>query len=534
MKQFASLFRRLEEAEGTNEKLEALVDYFKSAPESDIINVIAFLSGNRPRRSVKITDLRAWGAEAADIPLWLFEECYENTGDLAETIALLVRGQGENEEKTLTHWIENVIHPLRGMEPEEQKKLLTSTWKTLERDECFVFNKLISGGFRVGVSATSVVNALSLATGIDAKILTHRLMGKWQPTVAFYRSLISPETTRTDISTPYPFALAHPLSPELPVGEVVRPGEWLAEWKYDGIRAQVIKREGEVFLWSRGEEIINDQFPEIVAAAAALPDGTVLDGELLVLSGGVPRPFAEMQKRIGRKKVTAKLMKEYPVSLIAFDIIEFGLKDLRELPLRERRHVLEEVVTTKQSENIVLSPLVVFSSFDELSAARDRACDRLVEGLMLKRLDSSYPTGRKRGDWWKWKVEPWTVDAVLLYARAGHGRRAGLYTDYTFALWDSGRLVTFAKAYSGLTDAEINEVDRFVKQNTIEKFGPVRSVTPKLVFELAFEGVQPSSRHKCGVAVRFPRILRWRRDLSINDADSLDDLKKLANTGTMQ
>mgnify|MGYP001329971500 FL=1 len=532
MKQFALLFRRLEEAEGTNEKLEALVEYFKLAPEADIINAIAFLSGNRPRRRVRVTDMRSWGAEAAGIPLWLFEECYENTGDLAETIALLVRGGSDGNDESLTHWIDTVIHPLHGMEPDEQKGLLISSWQSLGRDECFVFNKLISGSFRVGISAKSVVNALSFATGIDAKILTHRLMGKWQPTVQYYRSLISPESTGIDISTPYPFALAHPL--DQPVADVVQPGEWLAEWKYDGIRAQLIKREGEVFLWSRGEEIINDQFPEVVAAASALPDGTVLDGELLVLSGGKPRPFADMQKRVGRKKVSGKTMKDYPVSLIAFDILECGAKDLRNLSLRERRSKLEGVTDSLEGGNIILSPRVNFTSIEDLALAREGARDRSVEGLMLKRLDSSYPTGRKRGDWWKWKVDPLTVDAVLLYAQAGHGRRAGLYTDYTFALWDHGRLVPFAKAYSGLTDAEITEVDRFVKQSTLEKFGPVRSVTPKLVFELAFEGVQPSSRHKCGVAVRFPRIVRWRRDLSVKDADSLDDLKKIANTGTLQ
>lgn len=531
MKQFADLFRALEESTGTNEKLELLAKYFKRATEEDIILVIAFLTGNRPKRAVKTTDLRQWAAEAAGIDEWLFDECYENVGDLAETIALLVRGSDTSEGNTLSHWVNSVIIPMKDLEPEDQKILLTSAWQSLGREGRFVLTKLISGGFRMGISSKSVVNALSLTTGIDPNILTHRLMGKWEPTISFYHTLISPDTSSTEKSKPYPFALAHPL--DHPAEEFITPGEWQAEWKYDGIRAQLIKREGEVFLWSRGEEIINGQFPEVVAAAEALPDGAVLDGELLVYIDGAPQPFASMQKRVGRKSVSAKMMRELPVRFIVFDLLELNFTDLRSEPLRTRRKKLEDLLSPDE-HGIMLNPLIPFSHVAELVAARNSSRSRSVEGLMLKRLDSSYSTGRRRGDWWKWKVDPWTVDAVLLYAQAGHGRRAGLFTDYTFAVWHEGRLVPFAKAYSGLTDAEIVEVDRFVKQNTIEKFGPVRSVTPKLVFELAFEGIQPSSRHKSGVAVRFPRIVRWRRDLSIKDADSLDELKKIANSGTLQ
>ena len=532
MKQFADLFRSLEESTGTNEKLELLSGYFKTASEDDIILVIALLTGNRPKRSVKTTDLRQWAAEAAGIDDWLFDECYENVGDLAETISLLVRGSDTSEEHTLSHWVNNVIIHLKDLEPEEQKDILTSAWQSLGREGRFVLTKLISGGFRMGISSKSVVNALSIATGIDPNILTHRLMGKWEPTISFYHTLISPDTSSTEKSKPYPFALAHPL--DQPAEEFITPAEWQAEWKYDGIRAQLIKREGEVFLWSRGEEIINSQFPEVVAAAEGLPDGSVLDGELLVYIDGVPQPFASMQKRVGRKSVSAKMIRELPVLFIVFDLLELGCTDLRGEPLRTRRNKLESLLLGGRHESILLSPLIPFKDVSELAAVRDLSRSRSVEGLMLKRLDSVYSTGRKRGDWWKWKVDPWTVDAVLLYAQAGHGRRAGLFTDYTFAVWHEGRLVPFAKAYSGLTDAEIVEVDRFVKQNTIEKFGPVRSVTPKLVFELAFEGIQPSSRHKSGVAVRFPRIVRWRRDLSIKDADSLEELKKIANAGTLQ
>lgn len=531
MKQFADLFRALEESTGTSEKLELLSQYFKTAPQEDTILVIAFLTGNRPKRSVKTTELRQWAAEAAGIDDWLFDECYENVGDLAETISLLVRGSDTSEDHTLSHWVNSVIIPLKDLESSEQKSLLTNAWQSLDREGRFVLTKLISGGFRMGISSKSVVNALSLASGIHPDILTHRLMGRWEPTINFYMTLISPDTSNTEKSKPYPFALAHPL--DQTDEELITPGEWQAEWKYDGIRAQLIKREGEIFIWSRGEEIINDQFPEMVAAASSLPDGTVLDGELLVYIDGLPQPFASMQKRVGRKSVSAKMVRELPVGFIVFDLLEAGGADLRGEPLRLRRYKLELLFAGGVDRRIILSPLIPFNGVDELGSARESSRSHSVEGLMLKKLDSAYSTGRKRGDWWKWKVDPWTVDAVLLYAQAGHGRRAGLFTDYTFAVWHEGRLVPFAKAYSGLTDAEIVEVDRFVKQNTIEKFGPVRSVTPKLVFELAFEGIQPSSRHKSGIAVRFPRIVRWRQDLSIKDADSLEELKKIAKAGTL-
>lgn len=531
MREFAELFRDLEETTSNNGKQEALLKFFSTAPEKDQIYVVAFLSGNRPKRAVKISGLRAWGAEAAAIPLWLFEECYENVGDLAETISLLVKGNGTGSGKSLSDWVEEVILPLRKMTNEEQKEAIVAAWLSLGNVERFVFTKLISGGFRIGVSTQTIVKALSAHTGIDQSVLTHRLMGKWQPTLEFYRYLVSKDGGTEDISKPYPFCLANPL--DIPHDSLGNPGLWLAEWKYDGIRAQLIKRNGEIFVWSRGEEIINDQFPEIVESANSLLDGSVLDGELLVWEDDSPQSFAKMQKRIGRKTVSQKMMKEYPVSFVVFDILELSGEDIRNKKLSERRDKLEALLTENGSGRLILSPSIHFSGFTELEEIRSQARERSVEGVMLKRLDSVYQAGRKRGDWWKWKVDPWTVDAVLLYAQAGHGRRAGLFTDYTFAVWDHGRLVPFAKAYSGLTDEEIVEVDKFVKQNTIEKFGPVRSVTPKLVFEVAFEGIQLSSRHKCGIAVRFPRIARWRKDLSIKDADSLEQLKKLATPGTM-
>lgn len=531
MKEFAVLFRELDETTKLTEKQEALLKFFRSAPHKDQIYAIAFLKGNKPKRGVRLTDLRGWGAEAAAIPLWLFEECYENVGDLAETIALLVKGDGESSGKSFSEWIEEVILPLGKLSVEEQKEVLIGAWKALSGDERFVFTKLISGGFRIGVSTQTVVKALSEFTGLEQSILTHRLMGKWLPTLEFYHRLVSEEGVSENASKPYPFCLANPFDSD--TSDLGAPSRWLAEWKYDGIRAQVIKRNGEVFIWSRGEEIINDQFPEIVEQAKLLKDGTVLDGELLVYENGSPQPFARLQKRIGRKSVSLKMRAENPISFIVFDLLELDGIDFRNAKLAERRVKLVAMLPEGGGIPFLVSTAVPFENFEELERFRLFSRGKGVEGLMLKRLDSVYQAGRKRGDWWKWKVDPWTVDAVLLYAQAGHGRRAGLFTDYTFAVWENGRLVPFAKAYSGLTDDEIVEVDKYIKQNTIEKFGPVRSVTPKLVFEIAFEGIQFSSRHKCGIAVRFPRIVRWRRDLSLKDVDTLQQLKKLVTPGTM-
>jgi DNA ligase-1 len=388
-----------------------------------------------------------------------------------------------------------------------------------------VWNKLITGAFRVGVSQNLVVRALARAGGVDEPAVAHRLMGAWDPTPEFYTRLFGADTSDADASRPYPFYLAYALEAEPEsLGDA---GEWQAEWKWDGIRAQMIRRRGSVYLWSRGEELITERFPELARAAGLLPDGTVLDGEILPWKEGAPLPFAQLQRRIGRKVLGPKILAEVPVVLLAYDLLEIEGRDVREEPLRWRRARLEELIASLPSgatDRIPLSPIVPAGDWDAVLEAYRGARERASEGLMLKRLDSPYRTGRRRGDWWKWKVEPFTLDAVMVYAQRGHGRRASLYTDYTFAVWKEGELVPFAKAYSGLTDAEIRQVDAWVRRNSLQKFGPVRTVKPELVFELAFEGIQRSPRHKSGVAVRFPRIVRWRTDKKPEDADSLETI----------
>jgi DNA ligase 1 len=526
VKEFAALYTALDETTATGEKTAALVAYFRSADAADAAWAVHFLSGRRPKRLVRTSDLRLWAAEAVAVPEWLFDESYHAVGDLAETIALLLPVGGGAEERSLAWWVEERLLALRELEPPGQRELLLTTWRELSGRERYVWNKLITGAFRVGASQRLVVRALAEVSGLPDEVIAHRLMGTWEPGPAFFARLMAHDTRDADWSRPYPFFLAHALEQE-PAALGDR-ASWQAEWKWDGIRAQLIRRAGQTFLWSRGEELLNGRFPEVEELAAFLPPGTVIDGELLPWRDDAPLPFAQMQRRIGRKAPGRKILTEVPVVLVAYDLLEERGEDIRTLPLSERRRRLEAIVRALPTgASIRLSPVVPADGWDELADARRGARELGAEGLMLKQAESAYGVGRRRGDWWKWKVDPLSVDAVLIYAQPGSGRRAGLFTDYTFGVWDGDRLVAFAKAYSGLTDEEIRQVDAFVRRNTLDKFGPVRVVKPELVFELAFEGIQLSSRHKSGVAVRFPRMARWRTDKPAAEADTLDAVRRL-------
>jgi DNA ligase 1 len=525
MKGFARLYAALDETTATNEKIAALVEYFRSAPAADAAWAVHFLSGRRPKRLISSRNLRSWAAEAAAVPGWLFEESYHQVGDLAETITLLLPPAGESSELPLSHWIEQRLLRLRGEDEDVQREVMLQAWRELDRRQSLVWNKLMTGSFRVGAAQRLVIRSLAEISGVDEGVIAHRLMGSWEPTPEFFQRLLAPDTRDADVSRPYPFFLAHPLEDQpQALGDIA---EWLLEWKWDGIRAQLIRRGGRIFLWSRGEELLAGRFPEIEAVGALLPDGTVIDGELLPWLDDGPLPFAQLQRRIGRKNLGQKMMGEVPVVLIAYDLLEEAGIDLRTSPLAERRHRLGTLVATLPGDRIMLSEPVSVPSWDSAVQARLRARQVGAEGLMLKRLASEYGVGRRRGDWWKWKVDPLTVDAVLIYAQPGSGKRAGLFTDYTFGVWEADHLVPFAKAYSGLTDEEIRKVDAFVRRNTLEKFGPVRTVKPELVFELHFEGIQRSSRHKSGIAVRFPRIGRWRTDKKAAEADTIETVRSL-------
>ena len=524
MQIFAELIHRLDQSTKIGDKLEALAWFFKHASATDSVWVIAIFSHRRPKRQVSTKQLQAWCQEKAGIPDWLFEESYQAVGDLAETIALLLPSATGTHSQSLTEWIDWLQN--MGKDTEEVKKIkILAAWDQFTSLERFVFNKLITGGFRIGVSQNLLIQALATHTGLSQAQVAHRLMGNWNPEKISLEELLHQDNQGEDQSKPYPFFLANPI--EASFQESFSISEWLAEWKWDGIRGQLIRREQQSFIWSRGEELVNEKFPEILEFLEMVPDGTVLDGELLAFKEGIPLPFSILQTRITRKTLSKKVLLDAPVSFIAFDLLEWEGKDLRNEPLSHRKALLEELVQSLNHPRFNLSETLTFNSWEELTGVREHARELQTEGLMLKKKDSSYETGRKRGAWWKWKIDPLHIDGVLIYAQKGHGRRADLFTDYTFGLWDGEVLVSFAKAYSGLTDAEIREVDAYVKKNTKEKFGPVRTVTPGLVFEIAFEGIQASPRHKSGVAVRFPRIARWRKDKTIDQANNLDDLKAL-------
>ncbi len=556
MKRFTRLFTELDQTNRTNEKTAALESYFREAPPEDAAWALHFLCGRRPPRSVSSTVLREWAADEAGLPMWLVDECYETAGDLAEAISLIFPDNAASVSLSLHELVEQRLLPLKTATDTARRELMVQTWRELDAPSRFVWNKLITGGFRVGVAQTLVVRALAAVAGIEQAVMAHRILGEWKPVAADYARLLHESGPGEDQpGKPYPFYLASPLegAPDS-LGHVT---DWQAEWKWDGIRAQLIRRSGIVTLWSRGDEMVTDSFPEIREAGLAVPDGTVLDGELLAWTGDQPDPFGSLQRRLGRKVVSAKMQAEVPVVFLVYDVLEANGADLRQHPLSERRILLERIIeethrTHRQMALVPktlpgetpeliglfdppppaplplrLSPVLPARTWEELGSLQGESRARGVEGIMLKRLSSPYAVGRTRGDWWKWKVDPLVIDAVLVSAQVGHGRRASLYTDYTFAVWQAGVLVPVAKAYSGLTDEEIIEVDSFVRANTTGRFGPLRAVKPQLVFELAFDAVQISSRHKAGVAVRFPRMNRWRHDKKPEDADTIESLRGL-------
>jgi DNA ligase-1 len=530
MKKFAELFTELDQTTKTNAKINALADYFALSDVADALWAVALLTGKKPKRTVKTSELKLWSMELAGVNEWLFEESYHVVGDLAETITLLLPVSETQTDYSLSGMMA-LLKTLDTKTEEQRKHIIQEIWMQLSTTERFVFNKLITGSFRVGVSQQLVIKALAKNYKLVESNVAHRLMGNWVPETSTLENLLFNTDSEEDLSKPYPFYLAYQL--DVPMETLGNISDWQIEYKYDGIRGQIIVRRGELFVWSRGEELMTDKFPEFEILKEILPDGTVIDGEILPFNGDEPMPFHVMQTRIGRKNLSKKSLADAPLAMMCYDLLEHKGSDVRMLPMSERRirleNLLQEVIEKNPSANAILklSPVFACSTSEEMIALRMASRDRMCEGLMLKHKDSLYEAGRRKGKWWKWKIDPLTVDGVLIYAQRGHGRRADLYTDYTFAVWSGDELVPFTKAYSGLTDKELVEVDSWIKKNTKEKFGPVRSVTPELVFEIAFEGINPSPRHKSGVALRFPRILRWRKDKSIKDANHKEDLLDL-------
>jgi DNA ligase-1 len=554
MKRFTQLFSALDETNRTGEKVAILKKYFGEVPAADAAWSLYFLCGRKMPRVLNATRLRHWISEESKFPAWLVEECYDAVGDLAETAALLLPENESALTLPLHEFIQIRLLPLATLPDLAKKELLLQTWRELDFQERLVWNKLITGSFRIGVAKTLVIRALAQVADIEPPVMAHRIAGNWQPTAQDFLRLLKPTSNEVETARPYPFFLASPLEHQpQDLGEI---SAWQCEWKWDGIRAQLIRRRGEILVWSRGDEMVTETFPEVVEAGRALPDGTVLDGEILAWQSGVPLPFARLQRRLGRKIAGEKLRRQFPVVFLVYDLLEWDGEDWRNHPLAERRERLESIVVTAQKNflsqisteevfetpdlfqaseprnfPLLISELLVPKNWDELKSLQRESRARQVEGIMLKRRDSVYGVGRQRGNWWKWKIDPLVLDVVLIGAQRGHGRRASLYTDYTFGVWSAQKLVPVAKAYSGLNDDEIIAVDEFVRKNTLEKFGPIRSVKPELIFELAFEAVQESNRHKSGIALRFPRISRWRHDKKIAEADTLETVRALMKNG---
>ncbi len=522
MKAFSNLFTKIEQTTSTNAKVSALVEFFEEAPDEDKIWAIALFTHRRPKRTISTAFLREWAVELANIPDWLFENSYHFVGDLAETITLILPFNDNLVEKPLAQWITE-IDALKQKGDDYKKQWVCESWQSLNKDQRFLFNKLISGGFRIAISQRVITKALSKYLEVGDSNLAHRLLGNWSPFNISFEQLMLAEDFRDTISRPYPFYLASAIEMELE--ELGQMEEWSAEWKWDGIRGQYIYRHGEIFIWSRGEELVTERFPELHTVSKGIDYDFVLDGVILAFNEGKLMNFQHLQKRIGSKTVGKKLLKDVPVIFMAYDLIEFKGEDVRQKALQERREMLLDLVIQSESQNLILSEPIKINEWQDLRELMKVARAKKTEGFMLKNLSSPYRDGRKKGDWWKWKVDAYTIDAVMIYAQRGDGRRAKLFTDFTFALWNGDRLVTFAKASSGLTDLELEEISQFVRKNTIEKFGPVRSISPELVFELAFEGIQKSKRHKSGIALRLPRITRWRRDKKASEANTLADIK---------
>lgn len=524
MRHFANLINALETTNKTNAKIDAIIDYLERAPDEDKVWFIALFTGKRPKRNVNTNYMKEWALEITGLPLWLFQESYSSVGDLGETLSLILPPPQEKIEQSLSQWMMDIVH-LKDKTEAEKKEFVLNSWNGLDYTERLIFNKLIGGSFRIGVSDKTLINALTKFSGQESSTLMHSLMGKWLPDEVSFKELISAENINPDNSKPYPFCLAYPLEKETEA--LGNPDEWLAEYKWDGIRGQIIRRNDEVFIWSRGEELVTEQFPEITEVIKNMKGNFVVDGEILAVKENKVLNFNELQKRLNRKTLTKKMLEEIPIEVFAYDLLELEDNDLREKPISARRAMLEELLLNENPKNIKLSQSIDFEKWEELNEIRENSRSVNSEGLMLKQKNSPYHSGRKKGDWWKWKINPFTIDAVLIYAQKGSGRRSAYYTDYTFAVKNEDKLVTIAKAYSGLTDKEIMEVSKFVTKNAIEKFGPVRTVKAELIFEIAFEGIGFSNRHKSGVALRFPRIVRWRKDKTVDEIDNLEEIKKL-------
>jgi len=543
MKNFASLFKELDESTRADFKVEAFLNYFKIAHSGDAAWAVSLSLGRKIKQIVPIKKLREWSLELAQIPEWLLAECLDNVGDLAETISLVLPSDCNSENFPLQTWMEQYLLPLRNQKEEFQKEKIVAAWRLLNSTERFLWNKLVTGNFHMDISPKLIIKALSIFCGLSERIISIRLTGDWIPSADFFNMLSAPDDNNNAFCNPWPFNPIIKLDQDIEdLGNV---NLWIAEWKWNGIRSQIIKRENQVYIWSHDDDLINDLLPELCELGSFLPDGTVIEGIIIPLKNNAPLPESELQKRIAKGYTVKKIVSDIPVSFVAFDLLEFQKEDIRNKSLSQRRIHLKEIFNDISDKKFILSEIIECNSWEDLKNVKSEARKKSADGLILKRIDSPYflgnyninissPAGVSKTDWYKWKNDPLTIIAVLLYAGVEQGSVPPLFKDYTFALWHEGKLVPFAKTSSGLTDKEIIQVDAFIRKNTLEKFGPVRTVRPELVFELEFDGIHKSSRHKSGLVVLSPRILRWLHDKKIEEAGSLNSLTAIIDNSSIQ
>ena len=539
LNKFSKLFEELDSNNSINKKINSLTKYFKSSSNLNNILTIYLLIGKRNKRFISGKSLREYYADIYKMPIWLIETCYAKVGDSAEVISLLLQDKllekDIEEDVSLDQLINNLLPKLSKLDENQKKSYLKYLWEKNTTDNQLIFNKILTGTFRIGVSKGLVSKAISNMIGIDKSIILHRLMGNFEPNEETYIFLINQNLDQKELSyKPYPFQLAHTF--EEKIKELKSVNEFQFETKWDGIRSQIIKRSNNISIWTRGEDLVNETFPELIKIISEFKNDFVLDGEILIWdeNNNCPKDFSLLQKRLGRKSPSSKIQKELPVVFIAFDILEIDGKDIRNKILSERRNILEERFLNSISENqkffskkIKITKLLKIDNWEAVEEAKNSARNINTEGLVIKNKNSKYIPGRKKGFWWKYKIDPMQLDGVLIYARPGSGKRADLYTDYSFAIWENEKLVKFANAYSGLNNKEIRELDKWIRKNTLERYGPVRSVKPELVFEISFDNIQISKRHKSGIALRFPRITKWRKDKNIMDADNLENAMRM-------
>jgi DNA ligase-1 len=518
VKAFADLLERLVFTPARNGRIALLRHWFATEPDPDRGYALAAITGELDFPAAKAGLIRELAAARTDPTL--FALAYDYVGDLAETVALMWPGRPRGEPPALAA----VVEALRTT-PKARLPALVAGWlDALDASARLALLKLITGGLRVGVSARLAKLALAEWSGRPVEAIEEVWHGLAPPYATLF-AWLEDRGARPDpggLPTFRPLMLANPLEVSDLAG--LRAEEFRAEWKWDGIRVQLVSGPGGRKIFSRGAEDISEAFPDILGAMAF---HAVLDGELLVLREGEVAPFGDLQQRLNRKQVSQKLLRDHPAHVRLYDLLFDGAEDLRGQPFDHRRARLEAWWQRTRPPRTDLSPLVPFASWDQLGTIHEGARAAGVEGLMLKRADSPYLQGRPKGFWFKWKRAALTIDAVLMYAQRGHGKRSSFYSDYTFGLWRGSELVPVGKAYSGFTDEELRFLDRFVRDNTTERFGPVRAVAPKLVLEIAFDAAQVSNRHRSGVALRFPRIARLRTDKPAEEADRLDVLLRL-------